>query len=227
MPEVNSYYYFSYGNIHKPALLGMLGAIVGYAGYQQSHFQEEYYKFNDGFPEYYHRLKDLQVSIVPKAKQGYFCKKIQSFNNSVGYASLEAGGNLIVKEQWLENPEWMVYIQLNGEESIKISEYLQNNKTIFTPYLGKNDHPAIITDVKVVELTEIEDSEGVTIQSLNPFDTDYDYDEMEFKYEEYLPVALKQTTNQYILQKFILTDAVVEESEAVIYTDEERNIVFY
>ena len=77
MPEVNSYYYFSYGNIHKPALLGMLGAIVGYAGYQQSHFQEEYYKFNDGFPEYYHRLKDLQVSIVPKAKQGYFCKKIQ------------------------------------------------------------------------------------------------------------------------------------------------------
>ena len=30
VPEVNTYYYFTYGNIHKVALLGMLGAIMGY-----------------------------------------------------------------------------------------------------------------------------------------------------------------------------------------------------
>ena len=34
-PEVNSYYYFTYGQIHKVALLGMLGAIAGYNGYSQ------------------------------------------------------------------------------------------------------------------------------------------------------------------------------------------------
>ncbi len=34
VPEVNTYYYFTYGNIHKVALLGMLGAIMGYKGYQ-------------------------------------------------------------------------------------------------------------------------------------------------------------------------------------------------
>lgn len=32
-PEVNSYVYFTYGNIHKVALLGMFGAILGYGGY--------------------------------------------------------------------------------------------------------------------------------------------------------------------------------------------------
>ena len=29
-PEVNSYVYFTYGNIHKIALLGVFGAILGY-----------------------------------------------------------------------------------------------------------------------------------------------------------------------------------------------------
>ena len=34
-PEVNSYCYFTYGNIHKVALLGIFGAILGYGGYTQ------------------------------------------------------------------------------------------------------------------------------------------------------------------------------------------------
>ena len=28
-PEVNAYFYFTYGQIHRVALLGILGAIVG------------------------------------------------------------------------------------------------------------------------------------------------------------------------------------------------------
>lgn len=32
-PEVNAYFYFTYGQIHRVALLGILGAIVGYKGY--------------------------------------------------------------------------------------------------------------------------------------------------------------------------------------------------
>ena len=31
-PEVNACYYFTYGQIHKVALLGMFGAIAGYDG---------------------------------------------------------------------------------------------------------------------------------------------------------------------------------------------------
>ena len=33
--EVNTFCYFTYGNIHKVALLGMFGAILGYGGYTQ------------------------------------------------------------------------------------------------------------------------------------------------------------------------------------------------
>ena len=31
--DVNEYCYFTYGHIHKVALIGMLGAIAGYKGY--------------------------------------------------------------------------------------------------------------------------------------------------------------------------------------------------
>ena len=46
VPMVNSVCYFTYGNIHKPALLGMFGAILGYKGYG--------YEITD-FPEYYEK----------------------------------------------------------------------------------------------------------------------------------------------------------------------------
>ena len=52
------------------------------------------------------KIKDLKVSVVPRNSQGYIQKKVQMFNNTVGYASQELGGNLIVREQWLENPVW-------------------------------------------------------------------------------------------------------------------------
>jgi CRISPR-associated protein Cas5h len=108
-PDVNVYTYFTYNNIHKPALLGLLGAIIGLGGYTQLHDENEQLKkakqpLNDKYPEFYEKLQNLKVSIVPLAPNGYFSKKIQTFNNSVGYASFEQGGNLVVREQWLENP---------------------------------------------------------------------------------------------------------------------------
>ena len=44
IPAVNSYYYFTYAQIHKVALLGIFGAILGYDGYQQ--MQKEDAKFS-------------------------------------------------------------------------------------------------------------------------------------------------------------------------------------
>ena len=110
-PEVNTYYYFTFGNIHKVALLGMFGAILGYQGYNNT----------KELPEFYRKLKDVKVSIIPQNKKGYFSKKIQYFNNSVGYASKEQGGNLIVKEQWLEYPKWDIIVLLDNEEAKKIA----------------------------------------------------------------------------------------------------------
>ena len=113
-PEVNAYFYFTYGQIHRVALLGILGAIVGYKGYGCT----------GTYPEFYEKLKDLKVSVVPRNSQGYIQKKVQMFNNTVGYASQELGGNLIVREQWLENPVWDIYILLDSREADKIAEMI-------------------------------------------------------------------------------------------------------
>lgn len=93
-PEVNSNYYFTFNNIHKIALLGILGSILGLKGYNQQGENE--------YPEFYDKLKDLSIAIVPKSD---ICpnKKIQIFNNSTMFhnkGSDSFGANLIVKEEW-------------------------------------------------------------------------------------------------------------------------------
>ena len=62
-PEVNTYCLFTFGNIHRVALLGMFGAILGYKGYSDSKVEEEV------LPEFYEKLKNIQLSIIPKTKQ--------------------------------------------------------------------------------------------------------------------------------------------------------------
>ena len=218
VPMVNSVCYFTYGNIHKPALLGMFGAILGYKGYG--------YEITN-FPEYYEKLKDVKISIVPNSENGYFNKKFQQFNNSVGYASQEQGGNLIVKEQWLEDPSWTIYIMLNNDESQKLADMIIHSQCVYIPYLGKNDHLATIEKAEYVEVKNV-DAENLTIQSLSLSEAlDFDQDEMDFKYEEYLPLTLNLETNHHELKKFILTNAPVEEAFTEIYEDGEKHITFY
>ena len=218
-PEVNAYYYFTFGNIHKVALLGIFGALLGYRGYNNTE--------GNVFPEFYQKLNNLKVSIIPRNKNGYISKKIQYFNNSVGYASNENGNNLIVKEQWLENPSWMIYVLIDDDESQKLSEYLLERKAVYIPYLGKNDHPAIIENVGVVDL-QMNNSKNIRIDSLAKADDfQFDFFHIQFKYEEYLPISLKESTNHYELAKMIFTDATMIESQKEVYNDGEKNIIFY
>ena len=225
-PDVNSYFYFTYGQIHKPVVLGIFGAILGYAGYNQMDKKEVY-------PEYYDKLQDIKISIVPNADKGYFAKKVTYFNNSTGFASHEQGGNLIIKEQWLEEPSWDIYVLLDSEETEKLADYMIENKSVFIPYLGKNDHPADISNISVEEgmiqekattldclflKKHAEIDRNATLFSLN--------DNL-FKYEEALPVGLDAETNQYILEKFIFTNMELAGIDDEIWSVGNRNIVFY
>lgn len=240
-PEVNTFCYFTYGNLHKVALLGMFGAILGYGGYaQMKGFEREkkQSKLTDNLPEFYERLKDLQVSVLPRGKKGYIAKKFQTFNNSVGYASKEQGGNLIVKEQWLENPEWEICLLINSEEAEKLKEAICKRICIYYPYLGKNDHPANITNIVVEEARTCEFEVG-RINCLAPEDVvsiaDLDYDDKEdldlfgtFQYREALPIALNEFTNLYRLQTFLYTDEAVNVKGRDVYElNDKRKIVFY
>lgn len=216
-PEFNTYYYFTFGNIHKVALLGMFGAILGYRGYNNT----------TELPEFYQKLKDIKLSILPQNKKGYFSKKNQYYNNSVGYASKEQGGNLIIKEQWLEDPCWDIIVLLDNEEANKIAKALINRKCFYIPYLGKNDHPATITNPELIDL-EKGNIDEESIDCLFPkenFKEAEDIDIDFYKYQESLPIGLNEKTGLYEYMTFIHTNLYMDEGS--VYSFDEKNIVFY
>lgn len=225
-PDVNSVHYYTYGQIHKPALIGLFGAVLGYAGYSQMNKGDEY-------PEYYWRLKELRISISPNAEKGYFAKKIIGFNNSVGYASREQGGNLIVKEQWLEDPSWDIFVLLDCDEAKKLAEYVVGKKCVYIPYLGKNDHPADITQTMILEGNISMNAESLDcLFPKNKAQIDFDADlfggvENPFKYEEALPIRLDTETNQYLLEKFVYTNMTLSEIKEKVWDVGGKKVIFY
>lgn len=238
-PDVNSCLYFTYGNIHKVALMGIFGAIVGYGGYNQLDFKKRIDKNNKEIcPEFYIKLENLKVGIEPLNDEAVINKKVQVFNNSVGYASEENGGNLIVKEQWLENPVWNIYLLIDSDEAIKISDYIVNNKTVYQPYLGKNDHLANISEVELVndcskslEVKKINslcfnEDISFTVPEIDPF-LDEEVKDV-FKYKEKLPYKLNKETSLYDFKTFVYSNMdVLELKSEDVYKFKNKNIVFF
>src|SRR5699024_7719725 len=142
------------------------------------------------YPEFYKKLRNLKISFVSESKDGIFSKKLQSFNNSTGLASKEKGGTLIVNQVWLEDPSWLIYILIDGEESKYLADYILNNKSVYIPYLGSNDHMANISDQNIINL---ESKESIKIDSLF-LDDDFEVKMLPkvYKYEEYLPFFLEK-----------------------------------
>jgi len=215
-PDVNTYLYYTYGQIHRAALLGLLGAILGYKGYND--------KNREKYPEFYKKLKDLKISVVSEGNNGVFDRKLQVFNNSTAFASNHQGGNLVIRQVWLENPSWLIYILLDSDQSEMIKEYILNKKTIFTPYLGTNDHMANISDCEIVD---IEKSNAKIINSLF-WDEDFKLrlKSKIYKYEENLPFFLEEDTERYIRKKTLASNGEVRKKsdKNVIFKDLDNNL---
>lgn len=215
-PDVNTYLYYTYEQIHRIAILGLLGAIVGYKGYNE--------KDRGKYPEFYKKLKDLKISVVSEGNNGVFDRKLQVFNNSTAFASNHQGGNLVIRQVWLENPSWLIYILLDSDQSEMIKEYILNKKTIFTPYLGTNDHMANISDCEIVD---IEKSNAKIINSLF-WDEDFKLrlKSKIYKYEENLPFFLEEDTERYIRKKTLASNGEVRKKsdKNVIFKDLDNNL---
>ena len=243
-PEVNTYRYLTYGQLHKVALMGIFGSILGLNGYGQ--------QGDKVYPEFYEELKEIKVSIVPisPAKTGGFGKKIQQFNNSIGYASKEDGGNLIVTEQWLENVSWDVYVLCDSDISNRLRDSLICKNTVYIPYLGKNDHTANISSIEVYDGVKAQDISYInTLDSLflkdcvsikkvskptgfGPVTTapSSGVEKMqEYVYKEFLPYALEPKFNRYDNRKFICTNKIIEinDEKAIVYSVNGKNLFFY
>ncbi|MET1250277.1 type I-B CRISPR-associated protein Cas5b [Sporolactobacillus sp. STCC-11] len=237
-PDVNEYAYFTYSHIHKIALLGLLGSVLGLSGYWQQYesLQSDGETEQNRYPEFFERLHSISVSIVPHGDRGYFAKKIQAFNNSVGYASQEAGGNLIVREQWLENPYWTIYLLQNNVSSDiynHLKKLLLNRQSTYIPYLGKNDHPARISGVRVIKLENQDVIDG--INSLFPVDEvefarrgTVDEVSSPYYFSEWMPVDLTRRTNHYRLRELAHTNKRIQEvkDKSKIFQTEMKTLYF-
>jgi len=226
-PDVNSYAYFTYSHIHKLALFGILGAILGLGGYAQQYDvnfpltgNRKQAKDVQVFPEFYHVFQHARVSVVPHGDRGYFAKKVQIFNNTVGYASQEEGNVLNVREQWLEKPHWTIYVA--GDEGLdaatfaKLSNAVLQAQSVYMPYLGKNDHPAAIINPVLVELEQAEQVQF--IDSLHCSGTIGYEARGEIKpgqgkcfFKEFMPVALNVENNGYVFSPLVLTNHEIDQ----------------
>lgn len=244
-PDVNSYAYFTYNNIHKPALLGVLGAIIGLGGHIQLHNKNrdieaknkeikkktDKLALDEGYPEFYEKLQHLQISIVPLTPNGYFTKKIQTFNNSVGYASFEQGGNLIVREQWIEDPKWQIIIlDDKSAEFNKIKEYLVDSKSVYMPYLGKNDHFANIDNVQELELGNAHENlrlSSLFIENKVSLSTQKPRGEHLFIFKEVSPIRLQKEYHFYEYESLCFTNSKIIEYESKdIFSYDSKNYFF-
>jgi len=136
-PDINDSIYLTYNMIHKPALLGLLGAILGLEGH----------KSYGKLPQYYNELqkeRKLKIGIEPIGKgqtNGNFEKTTVKYNNATGHVNKNdyGGATLNILEQILIKPEYRIYLEIDENE--ELFRKLKNYEAVFIPYLGKNDFP--------------------------------------------------------------------------------------
>lgn len=207
-PDTNEPMYLTFNMIHKPFVLGLLGAILGEPGFQK----------NEVLPDYYLKLKDTPIGIKPlDDEKGNFQKTVIKYNNGVGYASHETGGNLIITEQTLVKPSYRIYLLTDNQELVR---RIQNYEAEFLPYLGKNDFSLWWENVQVHDYVEFEPQESFKVSSLfikkttvkdgKEENDNLDFWEMdflngEFMYFERLPTGYDEELFQYKYQHFVLT----------------------
>lgn len=218
-PDINEGIYLTFNMVHKPALLGILGAIIGLEGYKE----------NEKLPEYYTELKDIPIGIKPVGDEnGNFQKTVISYNNTTGMASEETGGNLIITEQTLIKPAYKIYLllDLDNENQNKLCEYIKCQQAEYLPYMGKNDY-SLWWDKNEVEEYSFEHIEetkeafiisvifiknNTTVKEVKDDEKDFDLfdfsnlESNQFVSFERLPVSLNDKLFQYDYADFAYTN---------------------
>lgn len=153
-PDVNEGLQLTFNLLHKPALLGILGAIAGLEGYQR----------RGVFPDYYKKLGGLRVGIQPlDHDKGNFVKTVVKYTNTVGYAN--ADGNLLITEQTLRCPAYRCYLLLDLDDEVQalLHDRIRAGEAEYLPYFGKN------------ECSAWWEAEEVKAYEFEPFQADADF----------------------------------------------------
>lgn len=136
-PDVNEGIYLTYNLLHKPALLGILGAVAGLGGYGRPAYMRP-----ERILEYRRLLAGVRVAVAPlDSDRGNFRKAVIKYTNTVGYAN--DGATLIVAEQTLIGPAYRTWLLLDDADPTHalLLARLLRREAEFVPYLGKNEFP--------------------------------------------------------------------------------------
>jgi CRISPR-associated protein Cas5h len=214
-PDTNEPVYLTFNMIHKPALLGIFGAIIGEKGFEK----------NGELPDYYKVFENLKLGITPlKHEKGNYQKTVIRYNNTTGLASEEEGGNLMIDEQTLIAPAFRCYllIENDNEKHQKLAQYLKKVYAEYLPYLGKNEFSlwwenyqehsfsdfSAQNSFKINSLFIKEESllDGKTQIYFIPFLNLSSNKGNTFSYFENLPVGYNKELIQYEYKNFAFTD---------------------
>lgn len=230
-PDTNATINLSYNLIHRPAVLGILGAIVGLEGYKEK----------GKLPQYYEVLKDVRIGIEPlNHDKGNYTKTNIKYSNTVGYAN--KGTNFLTEELTLVNPEYRIYLLLNEDDGYQkhLAENLKKGYAEFIPYLGKNEFTAWWSANSYMEYQFSESeipNESVKVLSIfqkktvlkdnleAPFADLLNFDEVEtpFIYFERLPKDFDLTLMQYEMAEFAYSNFMISNAQSLenlIFIDE-------
>lgn len=222
-PDTNATINLSYNIIHRPAVLGILGAIIGLEGYKEK----------GQMPQYYDVLKNVKIGIEPlNHDKGNYTKTNIKYSNTVGYAN--KGANFLTEELTLVNPEYRIYLLLDETEDNQkqLAENLKKGCAEFIPYLGKNEFTAWWSSdsYKEYHSSENETPNGsVKVRTIFQKETvlknnmeapfpdllNFDNTESPFIYFERLPKDFDLSLMQYDLGEFAFSNYLIKNTQTL------------
>lgn len=214
-PYFNSYQ-ATYNHIHKVAVLGILGAIIGIEKNNLIFKKEKSYSL----PKFYTELNSIKVSIVPS--KPLFFKDKPSITETTGFFNNK--DTFISEIEELINPSWDIYLINEGCSHFEtIKDMLLKGTSIFDLYLGKNHHFANISNVSIESGINVSLDDFNKIDSLFPIDNieilDDEDDECESDYKyivkEFMPVSFSSLNNQYEEKMISFTNNELESDEDI------------
>ncbi len=123
----------------KSSVIGILGAMIGI---ERDNLLGEMYGKN---------YTDLFVNTKIGIKMLSQSKKITLFTN---HRSLKEAKTKPFKTEILENPKYEFFVSTNKDYFERIRKSIENNRFVYSPYLGHAYCPATISELSVMDLQE-------------------------------------------------------------------------
>ena len=223
IPDTNATINLSYNIIHRPAVLGVLGAILGLDGYKEK----------GKLPQYYEVLKDVRIGVEPlNHDKGNYTKTNIKYSNTVGYAN--KGTNFLTEELTLVKPEYRIYLLLDEDNGYQkqLLDNIRDGCAEFIPYLGKNEFTAWWTTNSYKEYHFSDEKEPIgsikiktifqkdialknNVEAPFPDLLNFDNAESPFIYFERLPKDFDLSLMQYDLGEFAFSNYQIKNAQTL------------